>query len=82
MSSPRVTAAAFPSREGQGLPVLRVADLSYGGAPASDRRLRHTAEDTLDKVRPESLKAVGDVLYHALDAVEAEWKRLRPPGAR
>ncbi|HRZ82087.1 MAG TPA: hypothetical protein P5069_06460 [Candidatus Hydrogenedentes bacterium] len=48
----------------------------------SDRRLRGTADDTLEQVRAESLKAVGDVLYHALDAVGADWKRRRPPGAR
>lgn len=67
---------------GAGLPALGVADLSYGGSLTSDRRLRHSAEDTLDRVRAESLKAVGDVLYHALSAVDADWKHRRPPGAR
>ena len=67
---------------GAGLPALAVADPSYGGSLTSDRRLRHTAEDTLGRVRAESLKAVGDVLYHALSAVDADWKRQRPPGAR
>jgi hypothetical protein len=67
---------------GAGLPALAVADLSYGGTPTSDQRLRHTAEDTLERVRAESLKAVGDVLYHALNAVDADWKRQRPPGVR
>ncbi len=65
-----------------GLPSLGVADTSYGGSLVSDRRLRGTADDTLEQVRAESLKAVGDVLYHALDAVGADWKRRRPPGAR
>ncbi len=65
-----------------GLPSRAVVDPSYGGSLMSDRRLRGTADDTLEQVRAESLKAVGDVLYHALDAVGADWKRRRPPGAR
>ena len=78
----RPVAGGLLAFRGAGLPALGVADLSYGGSLTSDRRLWHTAEDTLDRVRAESLKAVGDVLYHALDAVDANWKRQRPPGAR
>jgi len=78
----RPAGGSLLSFRGAGLPALGVADLSYGGSLTSDQRLRHTAEDTLDRVRAESLKAVGDVLYHALSAVDEDWKRRRPPGAQ
>jgi Zn-dependent M28 family amino/carboxypeptidase len=45
-----------------GVPAVDVIDLDYPWW--------HTAGDTLDKVSPESLKVVGDVLLHALPAIE------------
>jgi hypothetical protein len=48
-----------------GLPAVDLIDLDYPEW--------HTAEDTLDKVSPASLQAVGDVLLAALPAIE---KRL------
>jgi Zn-dependent M28 family amino/carboxypeptidase len=45
-----------------GIPAVDVIDLDYPSW--------HTAEDTLDKVSPDSLKAVGDVLLRALPIIE------------
>lgn len=45
-----------------GVPAVDLIDLEYPWW--------HTSEDTLDKVSPESLKVVGDVLLRALPAVE------------
>ena len=52
----------FPFKNA-GVPVIDLIDLDY---PAW-----HTAEDTLDKVDPKSMKIVGDVVVAALPAVEA-----------
>ena len=60
-----------PFREA-GIPALEIIDFSYGGSMVQHALNWHTALDTLDKVRPESLKAVGDVIYHSLAAIEAQ----------
>jgi hypothetical protein len=48
-----------------GVPALDVIDFQYGPGPAPGAYW-HTPEDTLDKVCPESLDAVGEA---ALDAI-------------
>jgi glutaminyl-peptide cyclotransferase len=50
-----------------GVPAVDIIDLEY---PDESNRYWHTAEDTLDKVSAESLKAVGDVLLEALKGIE------------
>lgn len=70
----RVQDDHLPFREA-GIPALEVIDFSYGGSMAAHQRNWHTSGDTLDKVRAESLKAVGDVLYHSLTAIEAGMER-------
>jgi len=53
-----------------GIPTLEIIDFSYGGSILDHQKNWHTRNDTLDKVRPESLQAIADVLYHALPAIE------------
>ncbi len=60
-----------PFREA-GIPALEIIDFSYGGTLVHHAMNWHTAQDTLDKLRPESLKAVGDVIYHSLPVIEAQ----------
>lgn len=50
-----------------GIPAVDLIDFDYD--------FWHTAQDTLDKTDPASLKVVGDVLYHALPRIDA---RLSP----
>lgn len=50
-----------------GVPAVDIIDFHYGPS----NRYWHTAEDTLDKIDPESLKIVGDVVIAALPAIEA-----------
>ena len=50
-----------------GIPAVDIIDLEY---PDASMRYWHTAEDTLDKVSPHGLQAVGDVLLAALPAIE------------
>lgn len=59
----------IPFREA-GIPALCLRDCIYGGSAVTHRRYYHTAQDTLDKVSTNSLQAMGDVLYHALSAME------------
>lgn len=54
-----------------GVPALNLIDYEYGGSPIDHRNNWHTANDTIEKVCPASLQAVGDVLYHALSGIEA-----------
>lgn len=54
-----------------GIPALEIIDFSYGGTMVQHQKNWHTAEDTIDKVCAESLKAVGDVVYHLLPAIDA-----------
>ncbi|MEX2273000.1 MAG: M28 family peptidase [Vicinamibacterales bacterium] len=56
-----------------GVPVIDLIDLEYG--PNASHW--HTAEDTLDKIDPRSMKIVGDVVVAALPEIE---KRLASGG--
>jgi glutaminyl-peptide cyclotransferase len=49
-----------------GVPAVDLIDFTYGGA-ASPGPYWHTTEDTLDKVCPESLEAVGEPAVRVLD---------------
>lgn len=60
-----------PFREA-GIPALEVIDFSYGGSQIEHRENWHTEADTLDKVCAASLRAVGDVIYHALPAIDGQ----------
>lgn len=51
----------------KGVPAVDLIDFNYG----LWNRYWHTAEDTLDKVSPRSLKIVGDVVLRALPRIEA-----------
>jgi len=62
-----------------GVPTLLLIDFSYGGSIIEHRKNWHTEQDTLDKVCPESLQAVADVLYHALPAIEAHLNEAGNP---
>lgn len=55
----------------RGTPSLALIDDISGGSLVEHGKLWHTALDTPDRVCRESLKAVGDVLYHALPAIDA-----------
>jgi hypothetical protein len=48
-----------------------LGDPLVGGSIAQHARLRGTAEDTIDHLCPDSLQAVGDVLYHAIMACDS-----------
>jgi Zn-dependent M28 family amino/carboxypeptidase len=50
-----------------GVPAVDIIDFNYG----MFNRHWHTADDTLDKLDPMSLKIVGDVVVRALPAIEA-----------
>jgi Zn-dependent M28 family amino/carboxypeptidase len=54
-----------------GVPATDIIDLEY---PDASARYWHSAEDTLDKVSPQSLQVVGDVLLAALPAIELRVK--------
>jgi len=51
----------------KGVPAVDLIDFNYG----LWNRYWHTADDTLDKVSPRSLKIVGDVVLRALPRIEA-----------
>ena len=61
----------LPFREA-GVPALELIDFSYGGTRVAHQQNWHTAEDTLDKVCRGSLRAVGDVIYHALPVIDGK----------
>lgn len=54
-----------------GVPAVDIIDFEYGG---DDNPHWHTAEDTLDKLSPQSLKIVGDVVLLSLPRIEAQIK--------
>jgi hypothetical protein len=54
-----------------GIPAVDIIDFEYGEGP-EDNRYWHTAEDTLDKLSPRSLKIVGDVVLSSLGKIEAQ----------
>lgn len=51
-----------------GIPAADFIDFDYG----PDHAYWHTAEDTLDKISPESLKIVGDTIIRALPRIAAQ----------
>ena len=55
-----------------GIPSVDIIDLDY--PDDATRQFWHTAEDTIDKLAPGSLQAVGDVLLAALPAIELRLK--------
>jgi Zn-dependent M28 family amino/carboxypeptidase len=55
-----------------GIPAVDIIDLDY--PDEINRAFWHTAEDTIDKLAPESLQAVGDVVIAALPAIELRLK--------
>jgi hypothetical protein len=71
MAARQVDDDHIPFREA-GVPALEIIDFSYGGSLVQHALNWHTEQDTLDKVRAESLKAVGDVIYHSLTVIEAQ----------
>lgn len=54
-----------------GVPCMNLIDFEYGGSPLEHGATWHTERDTIDRVCPASLQAVGDVIYHALPALES-----------
>jgi len=54
-----------------GIPAVDIIDFEYGEGP-EDNRYWHTKDDTLDKLSPQSLKIVGDVLLLSLPKIEAQ----------
>ena len=60
-----------------GVAATLLIDFDYGGAPGQNA-FWHTPEDTPDKLSPESLRAVGEVIIEALPAIEAELQRRSP----
>jgi len=54
-----------------GIPSIEIIDFSYGGSVIEHQRNWHTPNDTIDKVCPASLQAVGDVVYHSLAELDA-----------
>lgn len=62
-----------------GVDAINLIDYRYGGSLFDHRRNWHTPNDTLDRVCPESLQAVGDVVYRALSSVEAYLDRHESP---
>ncbi|MDZ4860683.1 MAG: M28 family peptidase [Candidatus Hydrogenedentes bacterium] len=54
-----------------GVQCINLIDYEYGGSPLEHNRTWHTADDSIDRVCPESLQAIGDVIYHALPAIES-----------
>lgn len=65
--------AGFSTR---GVPSLALIDDTYGGSLVEHGKQWHTLLDTPDRVCHDSLKAVGDVLYHALPALDARLDAL------
>ncbi|MEX2016388.1 MAG: M28 family peptidase [Candidatus Hydrogenedentales bacterium] len=53
-----------------GVPSMNLIDFHYGGGVNAHRQNWHTSRDTIDKVCAESLKVVGDVIWHALPKIE------------
>jgi Zn-dependent M28 family amino/carboxypeptidase len=57
-----------------GIPAADLIDFTYGESVSEHSRNWHTANDTLERVCPDSLQVVGDVIYHALPKIEAAVK--------
>lgn len=53
-----------------GTPALALVDFVYGGSILNHSNFWHTEEDRIDKLCGESLRAVADVMVHALPGLE------------
>jgi len=53
-----------------GVDTLNLIDFSYGGNKIAHDFNWHTVNDTIDKVCAQSLKTMGDVVYHSLIAID------------
>ncbi len=54
-----------------GIPAINLIDYEYGGSTLDHKNNWHTANDTVDRVSPESLEVVGKVVFRAIPGVEA-----------
>jgi glutaminyl-peptide cyclotransferase len=54
-----------------GIPAIVLIDFAYGSAPGRNDYW-HTSADTLDKLSPDSLQAVGDVVLHMIDTLQTQ----------
>ena len=64
-----------------GVPAIDVIDFTYGGSVGEHLKTWHTANDTLDRVCPDSLQVIGDVIYYALPEIDAQTRRAGPASA-
>ena len=62
------------------IPALELIDFSYGGGQRDHVKTWHTPNDTLERVCPESLQAVAEVIYHALPTLEGHLDTLGEKG--
>lgn len=53
-----------------GVPALNVIDFNYGATAKEHAETWHTERDAIERICPESLQAVGDVIYHALPEID------------
>ena len=74
-SAPPAPGAHLVLREA-GIPALGLVDFSYGGTALQHQENYHTARDGLDLVCAESLRAVADVIYHALPTIDEDLQKL------
>ncbi len=61
-----------------GIPALELLDVRYGGSPVDHQKNWQTEADTLDKLCVGSLRAVGDVIYHALPIIDGQLNTTGP----
>ena len=54
-----------------GIPALNLIDFRYGGGAIEHQQNWHTSRDQIDLVCPDSLEAVGAVLFAALPVIDA-----------
>ncbi|MFN0083830.1 MAG: M28 family peptidase [Blastocatellia bacterium] len=54
-----------------GIPAVDLIDFEFGDEP-EENNFWHTKDDTLDKISPQSLKIVGDVVLLSLPRIEAQ----------
>ena len=53
-----------------GVPAMNIIDFNYGATAKEHAETWHTERDTIERICPESLQAVGDVIYHALPEID------------
>ncbi len=54
------------------IPAMALVDFVYGGSILNHSKFWHTEEDTIDKLCGDSLRAVADVFFHTLPALDAQ----------